>query len=276
MIGVLTAGKSGHSREYTYHGVKEWPHAVKAWTRLADTDQPGLFCFGDGLQWEVRITGLTSTRKDFLGRSIRNSLIVQGTTRSTAYRRAARELALRFLRDPDGLREDLDSVLSEEVVEASFADQHLDAKALAGLAPRQTPNVQVDPQELNRQELIGADNEESRSKILATIDSICHGTPGIAIVGDLYAGEQVDELRKELDPDLLESGRTVLLSQIGSTRAGVPLRPEMTEIAPGRADPKHSGGRARPTLTTLILAATLATLSIVAVVTIIRRLLGKN
>lgn len=275
MIGVLTAGESGDSRDYQYHGLKEWPEAVRTWTRLADTDQEGLLCFGDGSRWEVRVSGLPSTRKDFRGRSIRNSVIVQGSTRSKAHTKAARGLAWRFLNDADGLSRDLDLSLTEELVEASFAGRGLEANlaALLDPAPPAHDDLQlVDPPHA----LVGADAEDAPRRIMSSIASICQGTPGLVIAGDLYGGDNLEEVRKQLDPRLLDPGKALLLAQAGSTRSSSTLEPRATEGGLTGADPKTSGGRARPTLTTLILAATLAALSLVAVVTIVRRLLGRN
>lgn len=120
MIGVFTAGEAGASREYRYFGVREFTDAVRAWSPVADLEDLGLFCYSNGENWEIRVSGLSTNRTDSHGRRLQNTVVVQGAAISKEPKQQARRLAEAFLSDPSGLAELIDGLVSEDRVESWF------------------------------------------------------------------------------------------------------------------------------------------------------------
>lgn len=189
-LGVRTAGFAGQNRDFALLGLEAWREPERALESLADLDANGVFVYGNGTRWEVRVAGMDARRADSFRRPIRNDILMRGDTHDDHDLDLALRLGVHALTDTGyaDIEDRLAAALTAERVEALFRGGDVrDAihGALASLeAPERTASTERDDSGTSWRG--GALNQDAGRHLVPRIRAILSGQAGLVIRGEIY------------------------------------------------------------------------------------------
>ena len=218
----------GHERKHDYDFCGPVPSELW-WSplsqlQLVDLNQADAIAYGDGRSLHVLVSGIPSARSDFLGRSIRHTLVVENVHEDVPL---ACRIVLAGLREDDrqALGRRLDEVFTEEAIvalrtsaeDAEFMRRLL-RPILSGGWEAETADTSSLPADAGRSWAGPIGDERARAKFLSRVQRLGNGGAGFAFTSSLLrTREQVEADSKSLP------GITAVLLADGELDEVVPL-----------------------------------------------------